>query len=182
MVPVLDKGYVKQLGKSMDGLTLQGLVMNFNQGVFDPKYMDIPSLVLEIKCPLFVQLFLMDNRIVTVTKLAEGEVEAYIPTINEIGIGDLETRENIRSNLAAVTEALLLNPKAYQMDGCNRFTSQVTSPISIYTTVIAHAPLSAWVRLIEQKRLPPPIEAYRAAIHDMIHAEWAVVKPWLKVH
>jgi hypothetical protein len=181
MTPVLDKGYVNVLGKTMDGLAVQSMVFNFNQGIFHSKFLDIPTLTLAIKAPIFVQLFLNDSGIKTIAQRSDSiTVEAYVPTVAELGIRNIDDAAMIQADLARTTEALLLNPQAYQMDGCDRFLSQIVSPISVYNTVVAYGSLNQWLEITERSGLPKPIEAYRKAIQDVVHAEWAVIKTWLK--
>jgi len=35
-----------------------------------------------------------------------------------------------------------------------------------------HGSLMSWMKYVEQKNLPRPIEAYRKAIEDCLHGEW----------
>jgi len=181
MIPVLDKGHVALLGKTMDGLAVQSLIFNFNAGVFDSKFLDIPVMALNVKCPLFVQLWLMENGIKVIPQRnSSAIVEAYIPSVPDLKIADLSVAEEVQQSIAHTTEALLLNPKGYQMDGCERFISQIISPISVYNTLVAYGSLNAWLEITERKGLLGPIDEYRKAIKDVVHSEWAVIKPWLR--
>lgn len=181
MTPVLDKGYAKLIGSPMDGAAVQQLVMDFNQGVFHHKFLDIPVMTLEVKCPLFVQMFLMETGLKVIPQRIDTKtIEAYIPTAADLGIRDIATSNLIQDSIQQTTEALLVNPTGYQMDGCNRFISQITSPISVYNTLVVYGSLNTWLEITERKGLPKPIEEYRKAFQGIVHAEWAAIKPWLK--
>lgn len=171
MTPVLDKGWIKRTSASLPGAEFDQFLLRINKNVVTNKSLEIPHLVLEVRCPLFVQLWLSEHFRVMPYKTSD-KTEAYIPTVPEINSPNLETDVQIQASIEQTTEALLLNPQMYQMDNCDKFISQVNSPISVYNTVVAWATLAQLIEIIGMKGLPKPIEAYRKAIQDVVVAEW----------
>jgi len=74
--------------------------------------------------------------------------------------------------LQETTDALALNQKGFEMDGCNRFTSQTLTPINKYNEVIVHGDLEVWFKLLNRKKLPTQIEQYRVAVEELLKTEW----------
>jgi hypothetical protein len=124
-----------------------------------------------IKCPLFVQLNLSTHSF-TIVSTNVTDVEAYIPNVGEIGASDLETSRNISANMKMTTDALLINPKAFQEDGCDRFISQVLTPLNTYTTLIVHGSYNEWKKFCNQQRVPNPTKSYIKAITQIMNSEW----------
>jgi hypothetical protein len=172
-IPVLDKGFVAAISSHNDGQKLQDIADNFMNPVHaDTRVFDISSLTLLVKCPLFVQLNISQFGFTIMNTRQEGELEAYIPNETEIGAPELEVNKLISDDIMRTTNALFINPKAYQADGCDRFISQVIMPINTYTTIIVHGSYDRWKRLVAQQNLPLPLEAYRSAIGQIFTAEW----------
>lgn len=170
-IPCLDKGYVAFIESSGATPTLNEIALEFFKKE-DSKFLrEVGTLTVAIKCPLFVQLHLSTFALKVITIPVE-EVEAYCPDVGEIGGSDFHTNRDIAENMKATTDALLINPAAYQKDGCNRFISQILTPISTYTTLIVHGPYNEWKRLCEQPKVPTPIKAYIKAITQIANVEW----------
>ena len=74
-----------------------------------------------------------------------------------------------------LARALMINPKSYQHDGCEKSVSQVLTPISLYNTGIVSGFLIDWVNFIECDKFPVLIEAYRQAAYDLIMTEYQEV-------
>jgi hypothetical protein len=170
-LPVLDKGYVALVSTSLPREEFKSVRARFFHGRTDDRLLQLPQIHIEIKCPLFVQLSFTETRL-TAIPLKGQKPEAYVPTVDEIGARDLESSEQIQEDLKRTSEALLMNPKAYQMDGCDIFVSQISAPISVYNTLIVNGNLQQWLSYINRKDLPTPVEAYRQALADIILAEW----------
>ncbi len=158
--------------------------MRFFRGHIDSRLLEIPKLHMEIKCPLFVPLTLTERELNAVP-LKDQKAEAYIPTVDQVGATDLKTSEDIQRDIQQTTNALTLNPKSYQMDGCDMFISQVISPISMYNTVLISGSLKDWISFVSRKDLPKPINVYRQAVADIILAEydflWGIINGKKKV-
>lgn len=172
--PVLDKGWVA-LYSSMSGDDFNYILKTHFRGTIDNRITDMTHVMLSIRCPLFVQLTFSEQGLLCSAEKILGKPEAYIPDVTAVNAQDLETSQMIQQDIEQTTEALLLNPQAYQHDNCDLFVSQVISPISIYNTLIVYGSLTSWMRYIEQRSLPRPIEAYRKAIEDCLHGEWSKV-------
>jgi len=170
--PVLDKGWVALYSSSLGQEDFVQILRTHFRGILDNRITDMTQVMLSIRCPLFVQLTFSEQGLLCSAEKMVGEPEAYIPDVGAIGAQDLETSQMIQQDIAHTTEALLINPKAYQHDNCDLFISQIMSPISIYNTLIVHGTLTSWMRYIEQKSLPRPIEAYRKAIEGCLNGEW----------
>ena len=132
---------------------------------------EISTLTLVIKCPLFVQLNLSTHDF-KIISTPPSDIEAYCPNVGEIGTPNLETSKVISDNIKATTDALLINPRAYQDDGCDRFMSQVITPINTYTTLIVHGSYNEWKKFCDKQRIPAPIKAYIKAITQIMNVEW----------
>jgi len=176
---VLDKGYVALISSSNTTQTMLDIKKEFfNDEALDKDdtlvVSDIANMTLAVKCPLFVQLNLskFGFRILN-SKI--NKAEAYVPNETEIHSSELETNRVIADDMKRTTEALLINPLAYQKDGCDRFVSQIMSPISMYNTLIVHGTLNQWMAFCQQDKLPKPIESYRISISDILTAEWKFV-------
>jgi hypothetical protein len=176
---VLDKGYVALISSANTTKTILDIKDEFFkvETLSDDDTQaigDIATMTLAVKCPLFVQLNLSKFGLKVInTKL--DSVEAYIPNETEIHASDLETNRVIAQDIHRTTEALLINPLAYQRDGCDKFMSQIMSPVSVYNTLIVHGTLNQWMAFGKQEGLPKPIEAYRDSISDILVAEWKFI-------
>jgi hypothetical protein len=105
----------------------------------------------------------------------KGEVECFEPTMSEVGAETPTIGQEIADDIKATSEALIINPKAYRADGCERTVSQVNSPVGLYNKTIVSGFLTNWNEFISNPNLPPLIEDYRAAIHELILAEYQEV-------
>lgn len=169
--PILDKGYAALVSTSLPRKSFKMVQMRFFRGNINSRLLETPQLHLEIKCPLFVQLALTERGLCAVS-LRDQKAEAYVPTVDQVGTADLKTSEAIQKDIEQTTNALTLNPKSYQMDGCDMFVSQVISPISMYNTILVSGSLQDWISFTSRKDLPKPIDMYRQAIADIILAEY----------
>ena len=170
-LPVLDKGYVAFISSSCTSDKLNEVAIEFFKNNDIVPLKEMSTLTVVIKCPLFVQLNLSTHNF-KIISTPISEVEAYCPNLGEIGAPDLETSRIISDNIKATTDALLINPKAYQEDGCDRFMSQVITPINTYTTLIVHGSYGEWKRFCNQQRVPAPMKAYIKAVTQIMNAEW----------
>ena len=170
-IPCLDKGYVAQISSSCNSDKLNEVNIEFFKKDNAHFLRDISTLTLILKCPLFVQLNLssFDLKIISAPV---SEVEAYCPNVGEIGAADLESSKSMAENMKSTTDALLINPKAYQQDGCDRFISQILTPLSTYTTLVVHGSYNEWKRFCLQQKVPTPTKSYIKAITQIMNAEW----------
>lgn len=176
MTPVLDKGHVKLISATFVADQLPIFLATWNRGRPDPRLLSVPTLTLEMKAPLFVRMFLAESGLVLFDRKGQEAHDAYVPTVADIGAPDLATSEQIQANIAATSDALLINPKAYQADHCDRFIAQVNTPVSLYNEFVVHGTLMQWIDVVGTKSLPKPIEAYRDAVDGVMVAEWPVLK------
>jgi len=170
-ISVLDKGYVAMLSSTLSITEIRQLIQN---GYDVDKIMNILSLHMEIKCPLFVKIMLPEFGITTITR-KHIKTELFVPTVSEVKAKTLEISKEIADDIKATSEALMINPKAYQHDGCDRFISQVNSPLALYNTLIASGNFNNWLKLIKYNTFPQLIEEYRLAIENQILAEYQEV-------
>lgn len=171
-LPCLDKGFVALISSSCTSDRLNEVAIEFfksNSAAMSLR--DISTLTLVIKCPLFLQLNLSTHDL-KIVSAPVTDVEAYCPNEGEIGSPDLNTSRSIAANMKMTTDALLINPKAYQEDGCERFLSQVMTPINTYTTLIVHGSYNEWRRFCNQQKIPAPAKSYIKAITQIMNAEW----------
>jgi hypothetical protein len=169
-IPALDKGYVALVSASVDRETFLSVRTQYFRGKTDRRMLELPHLHMEIKCPLFVQLALSQG--LNCVPKPQGTPEAYLPSVNDVAAKDLETSEMIAQDIHHTTHALLINPKAYQMDGCDIFISQVMSPISIYNTILVSGTLAQWIEFANREGLAQPIEQYRKNIEEVLLGEY----------
>ena len=180
MNPVVDKGYVKLMAATFTHNNLRNLNANFFK---DPKYglhnqlLDIPTVSIEVKSPIFVQLTFGNQGLQTVIKNTASEPEVFTPCLTDIKAESLEASKAILADLKNTSGALLMNPKAYQYEKCDPFISQVNTPIAVYNTYMVSGTLRQWIRYITQVQYPAPIGVYRDAILEIIKAEYLELVP-----
>lgn len=170
-IPCLDKGFVALIDRSCPSEKLNDVSREFFKRDDSHFLRELSTMTLVIKCPLFLQLNIstFDFNIIS----AQGtEVEAYCPNLSELGTSDLETARNMSALMKQTTDALLINPKAFQEDGCDRFMSQVLTPINTYTTLLVHGSYNEWKKFCNQAKLPAPHKSYVRAITQIMNAEW----------
>lgn len=171
-IPCLDNGFVAFVDSSNNGKLLTDMALEFFRSSDVSNLQHMATLTVIMKCPLFVQLNLSKFDLdVTVTN-HYGEPQAYVPNVGEIGGQDRETNSLISDDIGRTTEALLINPKAYQHDGCDRFVSQILMPISTYTTLIVHGKYSEFRKFVNQANMPAPVMSYAQAVQQIIDMEW----------
>lgn len=172
-VGVLDKGFVSILSASNTRETIKDIESAYYKGATYKHLAKIANATFIIKCPLFVQLYISSRPdfSFTIFTAPQNSVEAYVPDISEIGAG-VENSNLMRENMIQTTEALLINPKTFQHDGCDKFISQVMTPMSVYNELIVYGTLENWINFISKKSLPKPIEQYRKKIEELLRAEW----------
>lgn len=170
-IPCLDKGYVALISCSNNFDKLNEVSLEFFKRSDSAFLRDMSTLTLVVRCPLFVQLNLSTHQF-KIYSAPVTEVEAYCPNVGEIGAPDLETCRNISANIKMTSDALLINPKAYQEDGCERFMSQIATPINTYTTLIVHGSYNEWKKFCNQPKIPSPTKSYVKAITQIMNAEW----------
>jgi hypothetical protein len=65
-----------------------------------------------------------------------------------------------------------LNQQGLPMDGADAFTSQILTPISVYSEIIVSGNIRQWVSFVSQKGLPDQVENYRKEIEGILLNEW----------
>lgn len=179
-LPVLDKGYVAILDSSLSGKVLKEIESEHFKGKINIELLDVATLTLQIRCPIFFQVYLQQRKLQTVNVI-EQNVECYTPDVSEINTGDPATDKEITDHISNTTKALLMTSKAYEQDGLNKFMSHAMIPVSVYNTVIVAGPLTEWIKLVNSKRkLPYPIQAYVDVIKDAVEAEWPKLHTYIK--
>lgn len=175
-IPVLDKGYVALIDSCNTTTKLREIGAEFYGGEYPTSLEELGSMTLAIKCPLFFLIHLSKFTLKVIdANNNTGKLEAYVPNAGEVGASERLDAEAISDDISRTTDALLINPKAYQADGCDRFISQLTTPINVYTTIIVAGSYSEWCKLAFAEKLPGPIKAYTTAIGQIITAEWKSV-------
>lgn len=171
-LPCLDKGYVAYLDSSLGSELARNISIEFLKTTDCSSLLDSATLTLLIKCPLFVQLNISLYDLKIKSFPPKDGVEAYVPNVGDIASNDHGAAVLMSKSMEETTAALLMNPKAYQVDGCNRFVSQVLMPISTYTTLMVHGPYNEWKRFCDQNNAPAVLSSYIAAIQQVIKMEW----------
>lgn len=171
-IPVLDNGYVALIDSCNTTSKLREMGTEFFGGEYPVALEELGSMTVAIKCPLFVQLFLSKFNLKVINVPQSGELEAYRPNAGAVKGSDVLTSEAIADDISRTTDALLINPAAYQADGCDQFVSQLTTPINVYTTLIISGSYGEFCKLAYQERIPRPIRGYAEALQQIITAEW----------
>jgi hypothetical protein len=170
---LLDNGYIAIAGYSIEPNKYRGIIKEFTRTrKAKPHMLDTVHVSVLIKCPLFVKTFILESVKPNCITSKTLQPEAYKPTLNEIKSGNHETDTLIADDISRTTEALLINPKAYQSDACDIFISQVISPISVYVESLMSASLVDWGKLLVRNDLPAPIQIYVSTLKEIIAAEW----------
>ena len=172
-IPCLDKGFVAKFDSSCSSAKLKDLAVEYFKQL-DGRFLapDNSTLTLLVKCPLFVQLNFSTFGLRVTNLPNTGPIEAYLPNVGEVGSSKLGASQDIADDIARTSAALRMNPKAYQADGCNRFISQLLTPINTYTTILVHGAYNDWCRFASQSSAPGPIAAYIDAVTQIMKAEW----------
>lgn len=170
-ISVLDKGFVALVDSSGNAKLLQDLQDTYFKTKINMKLLDICSATLIIKCPLFVQLNIAQFGFDIISTPSDN-VEAYLPDIGSIQGESLEDRQRIANYITATTEALLLNHKGFSMDGADKFTAQMLTPINVYNEIIISGSLKQWIAYISQGNLPAQLSQYQRAAEDCLLLEW----------
>lgn len=171
-IPVLDNGYVALIDSCNTTQKLRDIGQEFYGGEYPTSLEETGYLTIAMKCPLFIQLNISKFNLKVIDANSGKNAEAYRPNPGEIGARERLDCEAIADDIARTTDALLINPRSYQADGCDRFISQVITPISVFTTIIVSGSYSEWCKFSYQEKLPSPISAYTIAIQQIIRAEW----------
>jgi len=171
-IPTLDKGYVALLDSSMTTSVMRDVGAEFYGGEYPTSLEELGTMTVVMKCPLFIQLALSKFNLRILDANGTGPLEAYTPDVGAIGAPDRLDAQAIADDIARTTDALLINPRAYQADGADRFVSQVMSPISTYTTIIVSGSYGEWCKFSYQEKLPGAIAAYGRSLQQIIEAEW----------
>jgi len=171
-IPVLDKGYVALIDSCNTTAKLREMGQEFYGGEYPTSLEELGSMTVAIKCPLFIVLFLAKYNFKVINANNSGPLEAYIPNPGEVGAKERLDAEAISDDISRTTDALIINSKAYQADGCDRFISQLTTPINVYTVLIVSGTYSEWCKFSYQTKLPGAIAAYTTALSQIIEAEW----------
>ena len=172
-IPVLDKGFVALIDSCNTTETLRAMGKEFFDGEYPTSLEALGSMTVVMKCPLFVQLNLSKFNFKVINAEQKTPLDAYEPNAGELGCKERTTGEDIADNISRTTAALLINPKAYQSDGADRFLSQILTPVSVYTTVIVQGSYKDWCDFAyNQTFVPTPIKAYTQTIQQIIEAEW----------
>ncbi len=179
-INVLDKGYVALVSVSNDGKTLKGLYDDYFRTKINRELWHLASMTLLVKCPLFKQLQFSKHNLRIIQMPASEELETYIPDVSEINTGNPEDDRGVAKYLRETAESMLIAPKALQADKCDKFVSQVITPISVYNEIIVHGTLNDWLKYIKQSRLPKQLESYRAVIEGIMAAEWKQLDTYKK--
>jgi len=167
-IHVLDKGYVIL---RTPGFTKQD-IRDIKKNGFDTKRLQRHIFVsMAIKCPLFVKMAFSEFGLIVLTS-KHSETEVFNPTLSDVNASTPTVGAEIADDIKATSEALMINPRAYRADGCDRFVSQVNSPLSLYNTIIVSGLLEDWNKFVSNNKLPTLIEAYREAIHSLIMTEY----------
>lgn len=171
-IPVLDKGYVALIDSCNTTSKLREIGAEFYGGEYPTSLESLGSMTLVMKCPLFFLLHLSKFNLKVIDANTSRELDAYIPNPGEVGAPERLDSEAISDDIARTTDALIINPRAYQADGADRFVSQLTTPINVYTQIIVSGSYSEWCSLAFAEKLPGPIKAYTTAIEQIITTEW----------
>jgi hypothetical protein len=172
-IPVLDKGYVALIDSTLNKSTYTSTIDEFFQSQDRKELNNFKTAIFAIKAPIFVKLHLAQHGFKILSSTSYNEVEAFIPSVGEIGAATLEVNRAIADDIERTTEALLINPAAYQADGCNRFISQLITPINVYSVFLASGNASEWISFTTQGSKILPIRSYIDAIDSILKTYWS---------
>jgi hypothetical protein len=171
-LPILDKGYVALFSRSMSNNEFIDARTRLFKGRNDIRLIDCVQVHVSAYTPLFIKLSLIPSNITCFDYPSRREPDAYIPTVAEINSSkSLEHNERISEDIRQTTQALLLNPKAYTMDGCDSYVAQTITPISVYSEYLATASLSTWISYINRD-YNSLVKPFAEAVRDILLAEW----------
>lgn len=172
IIPVFIDGYVAKINASFERDDIRYLISDeFPLGNKDT-IIDMTTIHLEIKCPLFVKLMFPEFGLTILTKKQIGKPIAFKPSPADVSANSLEVSKEIADDIKATTDALIINPKAYRTDGCDRNISQLNTPICVYSTCVVSGTLRNWMKLINYNNFPKLTNEYRKTIEGIINSEY----------
>ena len=171
-INVLDHGYVGLLSVNLSQKNFKSVSDNYFKARINRELFKVANATFILKVPLFVQVFLSQYDLKIINLPPKNDNEIYIPDVSEINTGNANDDKNISEHIKQTLDALNVNAKGFQMEGCDRFTSQVTTPISKYNEILIHGNLQAWLEIIKRKNLPRQIKVYKDAIEELLKTEW----------
>jgi len=163
-------GYVAFMNSSLSCDELKEVQRSFYRGEYNSKLLRLSTIHLEIKCPIYVRLAFGEHDLSTLTQQT-NRLEAFIPSIDMINSGNTTTDAEIQESIQQNTEALLISPKGYRMDGCDTFIANTILPISVYNTTIVTGSLFDWLEFCD-KQAPSNIKPYLETIHKVLSVEF----------
>lgn len=175
-IPVLDKGFVGYVSVGLPTKEMNKLSHHYFKANIPRELIDLGTVTLIMKFPMFVQLHLIQEYGLKVINAqpatSEPKIETYTPTVSDIGSGDTSLSQDIVEHMEQTANSLEVTVKGYQRDGCDHFVSQVNLPIGVYNEAIVHGSISQWVRFLKRKNLPKPVAAYQEAVFQIIKADF----------
>ena len=178
-IPILDKGYIAFIDSTLSGEVLTPLEIERYNGKINESLLDIASLTIEIRCPVFIQLFLQSYQLRILTT-NNTTVEYYLPDVGDIGAPDLQVCTDVVAHIAQTIEALTLTAAGFKQDGVDNFISQLLTPISVYNTIIVSGSLNEWIKVaFTARRAPHMIAAYIDVIQSILRAEWPELQTYI---
>lgn len=168
---VSEKGFVAFLESSGNGRLLQDIQDEYFKTKVNIRLLELSTATLVFKCPLFVQLNLSQCGL-SIINTPTKEVEAYIPDLSEIKANTVEDKNAMHEYIKITTEALLLNQQGLPMDGADSFTSQLLTPISVYSEIIVYGNIRQWANFLKQQNMPSQVEVYRDTAETIMLTEW----------
>lgn len=174
-INVLDHGWVALVSSYNSTSKLREISEEFNPTwTISEQHSDFCRVTLAIKCPLFFQLFLSKFKLNIVNTKTLEKLEAFKPDVTWIKSGINEIDCAISDDIYRTTDALLINPKAYEHDGCDSFTAHIMTPVNVYTTLLVEgskADIESMIKCAINSNNNAYID-YANAIGSVIKGEW----------
>jgi hypothetical protein len=178
---VLDKGYVKVISASPSGKQFQEMRSQIFRGVIKESLIEIPRVILKIKCPYVVLHAMQSTKIRIVTNYSRYEAQVYEPQVTDIRSGNHEKDVQLSDYISSTLSALIVNQTTLQQDGCNGFIAGLTTPIAAYWEGIVYGDLSDWIDVITAPNAPNMIKAYQNAFNVAISTEFLELEEIIRV-
>jgi hypothetical protein len=168
-IPTNIDGHCKILAFSPTQEQFNQILVGHYRSKICKQNLDLFKITIEMKCPIMVRLNL--GRLQFYSSYYNNYEECHVPQISAIHGKDLETNKEMQEHMAFTIESLQMSRNAYELDGCNTFTSKLIMPLSTYTLGVVTGNLFEWLDFCYNKGAPHLIAQYQQTCLKIIKAE-----------
>lgn len=164
-------GSVIFYGSNLTNEQLRVISGRFLKGQNPSYLLDLVVISIEVTAPIF--LFESLGRLCQVGDLSFPSHSFLEVTATDIRSGDFEQDISMAEHIRSTIINLNANSLALSTDGCDRFTSYMTTPISNLRTKLLTGTIREFSSFTSNKQAPLIIKRYQDRIRDILSAEFS---------